>query len=704
MQGAEEQAEYPKQYLVIEDLSKGMNNWDSPHMLEKGFYVHAQNCYLTTRSPQSRGGQIALTTTAAPSSLKVIWMEPYTGSTATTNLFTVLAANAGTPIIKFYTYVIGTDTWVHVFSPPSAVTSLGTFGGIVKYAPFNGLMLVNASQNPASDVASPIFKWNGTNLVPLGSMLVTGFESDEPATTFSGGTGFNTSDFVERARSQQCNGGVTATVTWSPAQNFRAGPGPLGATMWSSNSLIDTAGVGRFEGFVYKHTTTNAVTRFTFTSTVGNDASYDFLTTGASAGWQRFSKALGSPDASTGTIDWTAITKLDIINGGAAALNYDFLTIAHQDTKRPHAAFFLDVYKQQVMWGNLSSWTSGTVSGTATTTFRTHVGNALTNFMDENSGTTSILSGGQELFQTVDHITGLQTYFDQLLAGKFSSSFALSGNSTSGFTTNVVQATIGFDAHRNVIETPWSLMFSYQYNVYGARLTNRSIVSMPVQGTLAGINYASGRIARAIANRDDSRRLVRWGWGSSALTSSTGCDIVLYYDYQLNAWASVGSTDLYAKPAYWCRYIDASGNWQTLVTNLQDGKVYLEDSGTTLGDLTEIAAYVVLPYVHAQTPDTWPHKVQWEGVFVHVDQGAATTTTVQARFADDPLDFFAGTVTTGFQTYRSLTGSSDSDKQYVQLGVSARYCQVKLATAASKGDWKVDTPIVFEYTPSNQRP
>ena len=292
-------------------------------------------------------------------------------------------------------------------------------------------------------------------------------------------------------------------------------------------------------------------------------------------------------------------------------------------------------------------------------------------------------SGGRHALEKEDQITALRSYFDELIVGKVTSSWTFSGTG-SNVSVSALPLTIGIDAHRGIVETPWSLHFLYENNIFGARLTSRGLVSQNISSLLSTIDSAA--VQNTVAIRSDRTRTTRW---SLRNTGSSTNNLGLIYDYQLDAWASQYSprVDYYSRAAI-------SGVRELLCT--QGGTAILRvDVGTTF-DGTAIVSYVILPWMQAPS-DTGRQSnvVQWTRITSYL-KGTATV-NIDARFADEPHEFSSASYT----TYDSITATPDVDKGTTLVGRTSRWIQVRLrATALS---FEVIMPLLIHYIDTTKR-
>ena len=619
--------------LVIDDLSKGMNTYDPDTRLGKGFYADAQNMLLTTKSPRTIGGLTRLNTTAAPSSEVIAWFEPYTDTNGNTTM--IVATTAGT----IYEYTVSTDTWV------SLLTGLSSTSPIWSHVPFRGqLFFSNGSDRP--------LKFNGDNVLPIGALLVADMESDE---TWTGGTA-DTTNYREGVRGRSIAGAGNAYVAPTVDQLT----GLNGGTNFASTDLFEIQGIrtaGSGAGTV----------RLRFGNTA-DTVYFEASTTLTSGTWTRLSLAR-SAFALTGSPVWSNIARFTIFVDTADTIVFDNAFWRYAIS--PPVGTLIEMYAQQLV-----------VSGISTDRVAIQYSNAGT---PDEVPTANIarFSGGRHIFERRDEITALKSYFDELIVGKVNSAWTFSGTGTNT-SISALPLTIGIDSHRGVVETPWSLHFLFENNIFGARLTSRGLVSSNISSLLADIDGAN--LDATVAVRHDRTHTVRWSFRDIDVASEN--TIGLTYDYLLDAWISTYTPRI----RYYTRAI-VNGVREILCAQY-DGFIRRVDVGTTF-DGTAIVSYVTLPWLQTGTPEAMGEVVQWVGATVYLRGGA--TVNVDARFADEPWEFAAAS----FTTYGSIQSSTGGDKGFVYLGVTNRWCQLRLR--ATSLDFEVLLPILLHHKETGRR-
>ena len=162
----------------------------------------------------------------------------------------------------------------------------------------------------------------------------------------------------------------------------------------------------------------------------------------------------------------------------------------------------------------------------------------------------------------------------------------------------------------------------------------------------------------------------------------------MIYDYHADAWCGTYTP----KVSYYTRAL-ISGNREILCAQY-DGYIRRVDVGTTF-DGTAIESYITLPYLQGESSDKQGNVMRWIDATIYVS-GTATV-SVDARFADEPHEF----TTASFTSYGTIPATPDGDKGYVELGVTARWIQLRLR--ATSLAFTVHLPIIMGYTPTDRR-
>lgn len=621
-----------QQHLEIKSLTKGLNTYDPATAVPAGFYVDAQNMVLTNKTPKTVGGLTKLTTTAAPNNEVVVWFEPYT-PTGDDDTHLLVATDAGT----LYKYSPSTDTW------DTLLLGLSTTQLVWTHVPFRGQLFF-------SNGSDPIFKYDGTNVLPLGGNLVADMEEDE---NWAGGTVSSTSTSLRREglRARIVAAGSSAVLTYASAADFET----------ALNGGNDFGAADRFKIDIFKaDAAPNGTALIVFTTSVGNFASYS--TTISTNGWSTLNIAR-SAFTVTGVMDWSSVTTFTI--SVTAGDSYTFDNAYFQYAESPPVGGLIELYNQQLV-----------VSGIASDLVSIQYSDPGT--PDEfPASNIARFSGGRHALEKTDQITALRAYFDELIVGKVNSAWTFSGTGDN-VSISALPLTIGVDGHRGIVETPWSLHFLFENNIFGARLTSRGLVSTNISSLLQDIDGTE--LDKIVAIRHDRSHLIRW---SMRTTNADGQnDLGLLYDYQLDAWCSRFTPAI----SYYTRGI-VDGNREVLCAQY-DGHIRRCDVGNDF-DGEAIESYVTLPYMQTESQDKLGNVTRWLDFTMYV-RGDATV-NVDARFADEPHEFDDAE----FTTFGTIAATPDGDKGFGFFGRTARWIQLRLR--ATSGSFEVLMPMIIGY-------
>ena len=399
---------------------------------------------------------------------------------------------------------------------------------------------------------------------------------------------------------------------------------------------------------------------------------YEGLLTGTVInGWNQL-EAVRDTLAGVGLPSWSSINKLEISTTVTGVVNIVVDDWVQAYTLGPPIAALVEMYMQQLC-----------VAGIPTDRVLMRYSDAGTpDYFPEVN--TARFSGGRHSLEKADQITALYSYFDLLIVGKVNSAWNFSGTGAN-VSISALPLTIGIDAHNGVVETPWSVNYVFENNIFGARLTSRGLISTNIHSLLADLDNDNSVFMSAL--RHDRTHTVRWAMRTNVVTDAQN-DLGLLYDYQLDAWASKYSP----KIRYYTRSI-VDGNREILVAQY-DGYIRRADVGVDF-DGTPIESFITLPWVQAKEDDKQGNVVRWLQAQIYVS-GTATV-LAEARFADEPHEMSRST----FKVCDMVSATPDGDKGYVKLGVTSRWMQLRLR-ATSLG-FRVLLPLLIEYNPTERR-
>ena len=549
-----------RETIEIKDLSKGLNTYDPETAVPPGYYVDAQNMLLTSKAPITVGGLTRLTATGAPDGRALMWFEPYTEIDGSFYFICFLdeGDNNDGDGPGVWKYAPGTDTWTPLWIQVgnSAADTFGNWTAEIGTSfnnnkvtppvvgvPYRGRLIFtpNATTTtneltihthlPSGQFPEFPLKWDGVSMLPLGafgstpeikagistdqSQQVATFEATE--TTWTGGTSVATAgNRKEGAGSRSLTGAASMNLVYATARDFLTGL--LGAPDLTTTDLCV---------FWFKRTAGSGT--FTVTVRFGNDADTAYFEEAYSIAdvtndvWYGVSAPRSAFATGAGAPVWSSIEQVTITQTGAGntvlydAMYWYYNLMVANAGHRP----VLDVYQEQIaIGGPVSSGNAIVYSDVGSPDY----------FAADNIAR---FSGGRSALESRDLITALWSYFDELIVGKPNSAWTFSGTGLN-VSVSALPLTIGIGGTRAIVETPWSLHYYFDNNIFGARLTSRGLVSTNVSSFLTDIDNTK---LDAIASiRSDSSHTLRWSFPTDGAASN---DLALIYDYQLDAWASV---------------------------------------------------------------------------------------------------------------------------------------------------------------------
>lgn len=404
--------------------------------------------------------------------------------------------------------------------------------------------------------------------------------------------------------------------------------------------------------------------------------------------WHEFAVRRSQLPIVAGAPVWTSIQRFTVfLNTAANDVEYDASYFQYQQRVGARGAI-VEMYNNQLVLGDLYD---------AKTAVRySNVGSP--DYMD--AANIARFDGGRLSLGDQDHITALWTYFDELIVGKTTSAWTFSGTGTN-VSISALPLTIGVQGNRAIVETPWSLHYHYDNNIFGARLTSRGLVSTNITDYLTPIDITQGH--RTTSIRHDPTHTVRWSFRTTAATNSQN-DLGLLYDYQLDAWASKYTP----KIRHYTQWLNYGIKKREMLCAQYDGYFRRVDTGTDF-DGTPIESYCVLGWAQpphrtvsgvtsagVQTQRIAPVRmnvVQWVDFQAYLAGTAAVL--IEARFADEPHEMD----TAVFSTFGTFQATPDGDKGYCYIGRTSRFIQIRLR--ATSGSFEIDTPVLLGY---NVRP
>lgn len=426
----------------------------------------------------------------------------------------------------------------------------------------------------------------------------------------------------------------------------------------------------------FKPTTVAAGQTFTFRFGDNADTNrFDFTTaalTLTANEWYEYS-VRRSAFATTGAPVWSLIQRFTIFSNTAATVTIFDAGYWQYERKPTSRAAVLEMYNNQLMLGDLYD--------AKTTVKFSNVGTP--DYFDPAIGVARF-DGGRLTLGEQDRVAALWAYFDELIVGKTSSSWTFSGTGAN-VSISALPLTIGVLGHRAIVETPWSLHYLYDNNIFGARLTSRGMVSTNVNSYIDNLNIVEGW--RVMSTRSDFSHTVRWSFRTNVADLNRN-DLGMLYDYQLDAWTSKYTPRI----NHYTQWVNYTTRSRQVLTAMYDGYIRIADLGTSF-DGTAIASYVTLPWKQNPNPANKENVVQWMDATFYL-RGTANV-IAEARFADDPHEFDAAAYT----TFGTVLATPDGDKGYVQFGRTARWMQLRLR--ATSLAFTVNLPIVIGF---NSRP
>jgi hypothetical protein len=526
------------------------------------------------------------------------------------------------------------------------------------------------------DVQNPV-----TN-VPT-DQRVAAFEASE---SWSGGTSITTGGHRKDGLASRKLSGVASMVldytAGASARDFSTGllgAPNFGTTDWFIIWLRRTAGSGASDHkFRFGNAAGTAYFEGTFNLTLVADH------------WYEFAVRRSMLPIVAGAPSWASIDRFTVFNDTAGNdTEYDAAYFQYVQRVGARGAV-IEMYNNQLVIGDLYD---------AKTALRySNVGSP--DYMD--AANIARFDGGRLSLGDQDRITALWTYFDELIVGKTSSAWTFSGTGVN-VSISALPLTIGIQGNRAIVETPWSLHYHYDNNIFGARLTSRGLVSTNITDYLTPVDVNQGHRTSSI--RNDLSHTVRWSFRTTAATVDQN-DLGLIYDYQLDAWVGKYTP----KIRHYAQWVNYGQKKRELLCAQYDGYIRRVDTGTDF-DGTPIASYVTLNWMQASkrtaagnpsaamsTGRVSPMRAnvsQWVDVQVYL-KGTATV-SIEARFADEPHEFDAAV----FATYGTVGATPDGDKGFVYLGKTSRWIQLRLS--ATSGSFEVNPPIIIGYNSRGSR-
>lgn len=407
-------------------------------------------------------------------------------------------------------------------------------------------------------------------------------------------------------------------------------------------------------------------------TTLNVDGYFAIVTAGLTNGWNRIQIKRSAFGVAGGSPSWSNINglKLTTTATGAVTVKWDDWYIRYNLS--PPIGKIIDIYGQQLCVAGIPS---------DPTLLQYSDAGTIDYFSADQ---TASFSGGRHALEKTDQITALFSYFDELLVGKVNSAWTFSGTGLN-VSISALPLTIGIDTHHGIVETPWSVQYLFENNIFGARLTSRGLVSTNISSLLSTLD--NQQLDKVVAIRHDRTRTLRWSFRTLSAVNSQN-DLGLIYDYILDAWAS-----RYTPKIRWITRGIVNGNRELLCAQY-DGYVRRMDTGTTF-DGTDIESYVTMPWVQLPDDQRDSHVSRWFNVTCYL-KGTANV-MIEARFADEPHEFATAT----FATYGTVQATPDGDKGFAYLGPTSRWMQLRLRSTSL--GFEVCPPIVIGMAGTDRR-
>lgn len=513
------------------------------------------------------------------------------------------------------------------------------------------------------DGTNAVYKWDGSNLLPVGAKLIADMDSGEAA-LWTGET-VDTSALREGNASMSItSSGATVDMVYTPAANFNAVTGLLVARDYASDKAPGTD----FYHFKVEFTGTGTLdttnTRVLLTDGDTDTLNFPYTT------WDsdRVGTAMPTPPL-VGTFYDVYLPALGGTEGGTFdASNIDTFTFSIDTSVGTLQANFDDFY---VIY--------------AATMPASQIVAAWKNMLlgAQDSDLYFSPPGAPDEFDTVDtsvvvvdandgtEITGLHPYGDYMLVPKDNSVHILAVAFRNllypdfDFTLQRVTTEHGCSSHRAMVEQAGRVYMPWRGNIYGFAGVGTVKVSEIADPTLT--NLEPTRLRYIVGARLHDLNQLYWWWPPSGGNQNT---LGIAYNTVQQAWLPiVGQSVALAETVY-------QGEVQYLLTAGYTGRVTHQNDGATW-DGTSITRHYALPWVSAGRAAP---VVSWREIDVPYDHQASGSLIVEARTADHPEEFDAAS----YATVATIDMSASTYSGVIPIHLRAPWVQFRFRTVAAQ--------------------
>lgn len=628
--------------FTFSDVNKGLWSFTSPASAPDSFATQIDNLDLPGGVVTSMPGDGVNNDVAYDAASTVTLHCDYKSSTGGAPVNVI-----GTSLGKIIT-VTGTTATV---LRPGFSTAAGIWWSHVQYG--TDLFIANPTDG--------VWRYDNNTLVPIGAKPIAQMESDEAA-LWAGETA-DTTNYKEGVQAMYVEStGAQTTMTFTPASNFNAVAGRLGAINYETDKSPGTDFYHFWVLFTNTGTVDTTNTRLLLTDGDGDTLNFPmtvWLTSKSSSG----TAITATPTNGTWYEIWCEA------NDGTETLTFDatnidtfaFAVDTSAGTRRMIVDDFYVVYAQTMPAVQILAEWKNILFGFNGDTYYFSPAGAPDEY-DTNANDV-LKSGG-------DAVTGVKMFFNQLTVGMDSRVVTLSGSVVGQtypqyeFDINEVTDEFGISSHRSIVKGGNKLWWFWKQQICSYNGTSVTKVSYPLDVYFTVDENAEQFVIGAPYYK---RNQLWWTWRRSGQSAN---DRVIRYDLQLGAWLPV--TGLTTPTIF---RTTASGAEKLLTIDETSRKIYAQDHSSNLsfvGTSVEYALELPACYVPATSISWILAWLMWQS-----NTGAMT---VQYRQGDTLLDLIAAS----YSTAETVTMTAAGEYGKEQIGERSVWLQIKFASSGTK--------------------
>lgn len=643
---------------VVAGMARGLDSRSQPTAITPDHVPACQN--ITTQGGYISGmdgSTLHIAGFVAPDSLNPTLLARYIPATGTATY--VMGCQNG----QVYVSADGGATWTSVRRGlTESATLWWSHGQIGDY------LLIG---NPTDGV----YKYDGSNLLPLGAKLIADCDSGEAA-LWAGETA-DTTNVKEGSGAIYCeSAGAQTSLVYTPATNFDAVTGLLAARDYETDKDPGTDYYHFKVMFSNTGTIDTTNTRVLLTDGDAETLNFPYTT------WKsdRSGTAMPSPPVAGTWYDVYLLASDGTDSATFDATNIDTFTFSVDTSAGTLRMTIDDIYVTYAVTMPacqiVASWKNMAIGAQASDVYYSPAGapdqfdtvDTSVNVVDANDGTV---------------ITGVALYREHLLVCKENSLHVITVSFRNltypdyDFTlTPLRNVGHGCSSHRSLVDVDGAIAMWWRKAIYVFKGIGSQYFSEIVSPTVEDV--AEDYLYQIVGAKLSDEKQVYWWYPGVGDTTNVNC---LAYNWVQKAWLPVsGQTMALAETVY-------ESNTEYLLTAGYTGRVLAQNTGTTW-DGTAITRSITLPWIAAGPPY---HVVSWKFLNVLYEIQASGSLILEARTASHPKYFDAASYSTVKTIDMTTTNTDDGE---IKPALRAKWVQFRFRSVGAQ--FKLYWPFYLE--------